>query len=72
MATDLKTLQQFKTIVLEDGALQDELRRCLDRPAFISLVLARASEHGCAITEAAVQGALNAGFQNWIMRGLDR
>jgi hypothetical protein len=72
MAVDPGALDRFKAIVLGDDALQDELRRCLDRQAFVSRVLVRAAEHGCPLSEAEVEAALTAGFHRWMMRGIDR
>ena len=65
------SMQRFRMAVIADNALQNELRH-LDRLAFVTRVIAHASEHGCAVTEAEVEAALNAGFHAWMMRGLDR
>lgn len=60
-------LQRFQQIVLQDPDLQDELRRCDDRPGFMARVLERARERGCPIEQADVEGALNAAAQEWMM-----
>src|SRR5947199_353674 len=63
-------LRQFRAIVLEDLALQQELRRCPDQPSFVTLLIARAREHGCDIAPAEVEAALDAGAKAWIVRGV--
>jgi hypothetical protein len=61
-------LQRFQMIVLEDPDLQEELRRCADRPGFVTRVLDRASERGCVIDRSDVEGALDAAAGAWLMR----
>lgn len=61
-------LHRFQTIVLDDPDLQQELRRCADRPSFVARVLERARERGCPIEQADVEGALNAAANAWLMR----
>jgi hypothetical protein len=65
-------LQQFRTLVLEDAALQQELRHCPDRPGFVMLLIARARERGHDIAPAEVEAALNAGAQAWLMRWIEQ
>jgi hypothetical protein len=68
MSESPSALQRFQMIVLEDVSLQQELRRCPDRPGFVTLVLERARERGCAIAKEEVEAALDAAAQAWIMR----
>jgi hypothetical protein len=65
-------LQQFRTMVLEDEALQQELRGCPDRPSFVTLLIARARERGCDIAPAEVEAALDAGARAWIARWVEQ
>lgn len=65
-------LQRFQTIVLEDPDLQDELRRCADRPSFVTCVLERARERGSALERADVEAALDAAARAWLMRWVAR
>jgi hypothetical protein len=61
-------LQRFQMIVLQDPDLQDELRRCADRSGFVTRVLERAHERGCALEQADVEAALDAAARAWHMR----
>ena len=72
MATDSTALHRFQMIVLETPDLQDELRRCADRQAFVARVLERAHERGCAIEQADVEGTLNTAASAWLMRWVAR
>jgi hypothetical protein len=65
-------LQQFRAIVLEDAALQQELRGCPDRPGFVTLLIACARERGCDIAPAEAEAALDAGAQAWLMRWIEQ
>lgn len=68
MAAGPSALQRFQTIVIEDSDLQEELRRCADRPCFVARVLERARERGCVIERADVEGTLDAAASAWLMR----
>lgn len=72
MAEVPTALHRFQLIVLEEADLQDELRRCADRPAFVARVLERAHERGCALEQADVESALNAAASAWLMRWVAR
>jgi hypothetical protein len=65
-------LAQFQTMVLQDIALQQELRNLFNRPDFVNRVVVRANERGLAVTPAEVEAALGMTLQAWIARWLDR
>jgi len=65
-------LERFRQIVLADVGLQNELRGCLDRAAFIALMIERAREHGCAVESADIAGAMHATARYWVARGMER
>ncbi|SDR22873.1 hypothetical protein SAMN05444161_2226 [Rhizobiales bacterium GAS191] len=65
-------LQQFRTIVLTDPALQQELRRAADRPGFTALVIERARERGCVLDAPGVETTLQAAARAWSLRWIER
>jgi hypothetical protein len=65
-------LQQFRTIVFADPALQAELRQAPDRSSFVRLVMERAREHGWTLDATEVEAALAAGAREWALRGIAR
>ncbi len=72
MSESPAALHRFQRMVLDDVALLEELRRCLDRPGFVALVVERARDHGCEVAQAEVETALKLGLQAWLMRWIGR
>jgi hypothetical protein len=72
MPDSLPPLEQFRTIVFADPALQQELRQTPDRAGFVKLVLDRAHERGCPLTTAAIEAALDAAARDWMLRWIER
>jgi hypothetical protein len=60
-------LEQFRSIVLADPALQQELRQAPDRASFVRLVVARAQEQDCALDAAMVEAALDAAARDQLV-----
>jgi len=65
-------LDQFRTVVLDDPGLQQELRDCADRAAFVARVIERAKKRGIMIDPAEVETALNAAARSWLERWIER
>lgn len=63
-------LERFQDVVLSDAALQRELRGCVERAAFIALVLERGREHACFFTADEVEAAMRANQRAWLERGI--
>ena len=68
----LSPLDQFRAIVLEDAALQRELRACSDRPAFVTRVIQLARDRGHAIEPGDVETALDATAKAWMLSWMQR
>jgi len=60
--------ESFRTQVLQDPALQAELRDVADREAFISRVVMLAEARGCRFTAGEVEAALRAARRAWLER----
>ena len=72
MSAGPTALEEFRTIVLADPALQRELRGAADRAIFVQLVVARARERGCALDAAAVEATLDAAAREWLLQWMMR
>ena len=68
----VQDLRRFQQIVLADAGLQRELRGCLDRAGFVTLVIERARQKGCALEITDIEAAFNATAHHWITRGAER
>jgi hypothetical protein len=66
MASD--DLDRFCNLVLEDAALQKQLRTTCDWSAFARRVARLAADHGCTVTAAEVEQALRARRREWLER----
>ena len=66
------SLETFRTIVLADPELEQELRRAADRASFVALAAARAHAHGCPLGAAEIEAALDAAARDWMLRWLVR
>ncbi len=64
----VQDLERFQSIVLNDRALQHELRACTQREAFMDLVVQRGREHDCLFTAAEVEAAMQANQRAWFER----
>lgn len=58
-------LEEFRRLVLEDFALQEELRAQTDRAQFIARVVALGRQHGCVFAADDVANALQASRREW-------
>jgi len=65
-------LAQFRDIVIADPALQQEWRRAPDRASFVTLVVARARERGCALSAGEVEAALETAKRAWLLAWMAR
>jgi hypothetical protein len=61
------SLEQFRSIVLADPTLQQELRQAPDRASFVRLVVARAREQDCALDADMVEAALDAAARHQLL-----
>jgi hypothetical protein len=64
-------LEEFRTVVLADPSLQEELRRAPDRASFVALVIACAGERGCVLEAREIEAALDAGARTWTMQRIE-
>jgi hypothetical protein len=63
-------LERFRQLVLDDLALQVELRDITDRELFVARVVQLGAERGCRMAGADVEDALRAGRRAWLERWL--
>jgi hypothetical protein len=65
-------LEKFRTLVLADPVLEQELRGAADRKHFVALVADRAQANGCELAAADIEAALDAAARDWMLRWLVR
>jgi hypothetical protein len=65
-------LQRFQMIVLQDAALQDELRGCPDRATFVACVVECARARDCVIEPGEIEAALDAAARAWLLSWMQR
>lgn len=63
-----ESLDQFRQLVLQDRALQEQLRDLTDQEAFVALLVQLGAERGFAFSAEEVLAALSAGRRAWLMR----
>jgi mannose-6-phosphate isomerase-like protein (cupin superfamily) len=63
-----EALQRFRQMVLDDLALQEELRDTMDRELFVATVVRLGAERGCHIAPGDVEEAMRAGRRVWLER----
>lgn len=63
-----QALEQFRDLVLEDQALQQQLRDTPDRAVFINCLVALAAERGYDVTHEDIETALRAARRAWLER----
>jgi Nif11 domain len=63
-------LKRFQDVVLSDTALQQELRDCVERAAFIALVVQCGRERACLFTTNEVEAAMRTNQRAWLERGI--
>lgn len=64
----LESFEQFRNLVLQDVALQEQLRATTDHRSFVDLVVRVGGERGCHFTPEDVEAAMRASRQLWIER----
>jgi predicted ribosomally synthesized peptide with nif11-like leader len=67
-----ENFEQFRQLVLQDKALQEQLRGTSDRDRLISLARQLGAERGYSFTTADVLAALQANQREWIERWLQQ
>jgi hypothetical protein len=65
-------LEKFRSLVLADPVLEQELRGVADRKQFVALATDRARANGCELAASDIEAALDAGARDWMMRWLVR
>ena len=63
-----EALDRFREVVLNDLALQEELRDVVDHKLFVSLVVRLGAERGCRMSPLDVDEALREGRRAWLER----
>jgi predicted ribosomally synthesized peptide with nif11-like leader len=67
-----ENFEQFRQLVLQDTALQQQLRATNDREQLVTLTQQLGAERGYSFTTEDVWEALNANQRQWIERWLQR
>ncbi|HEV7860429.1 MAG TPA: Nif11-like leader peptide family natural product precursor [Pyrinomonadaceae bacterium] len=67
-----ENFEQFKQLVLQDTALQQQLRSISDRDQMVALTQRLGAERGYSFTTEDVWAALHASQREWIERWLQR
>ena len=58
--------EEFRSLVLSDESLQEELREIIDRKTFISHAVELGARNGYEFTSTDVEHAINAARREWI------
>jgi predicted ribosomally synthesized peptide with nif11-like leader len=67
-----ENFEQFRQLVLQDTALQQQLRGTYDREQMVALLQQLGAERGYSFTNEDVLDALRAKQREWIERWLQR
>ena len=67
-----ESLDEFHQLVLQDLALQEQLRETPDLGAFLELIVRLGAERGYDFGIEDVKDALQASQRAWIERGIER
>ena len=62
----MESFEQFRHIVLDDLALQEQLKAIADPRSFIDLVVRVGAERGCHFTPKDVEAALRLNRKAWL------
>lgn len=68
----LSPLDQFRAAVLDDAVLQQDLRQCDGRAAFVARVIEQARERGLSLEFSDIEAALDASGRAWTLSWMQR